>query len=61
MDEAQHLKKFASGRRLLDQMDILKSLASLTDTIHVLIGTYELLGLADLSAQLNRRSREIQV
>jgi hypothetical protein len=59
VDEAQHLKKLASGRRLLDQMDIVKSLASLTDTIHVLIGTYELLGLADLSAQLNRRSREI--
>jgi hypothetical protein len=59
VDEAQHLKKIAGGRRLLDQMDVLKSLASLTGTVHVLVGTYELLGLADLSAQLNRRSCEI--
>lgn len=59
VDEAQHLNKMASGRRLLDQMDTLKSLAALTDTVHVLVGTYELLGLADLSAQLSRRSVEI--
>src|SRR5262249_4679357 len=59
VDEAQHLKKMASGRRLLDQMDVLKSLAALTRTVHVLLGTYELLGLATLSGQLSRRSREI--
>ena len=59
VDEAQHLKKMASGRRLLDQMDNLKSLAALTGTVHVLVGTYELLGLANLSAQLSRRSVEI--
>ncbi len=59
VDEAQHLKKMASGRRLLDQMDTLKSLAGMTDTVHVLVGTYELLGLANLSAQLSRRSVEI--
>jgi hypothetical protein len=59
VDEAQHLKRLASGRRLLDQMDTLKSLAALTGTVHVLVGTYELLGLADLSAQLSRRSVEI--
>lgn len=59
VDEAQHLTKMASGRRLLDQMDVLKSLAALTGTIHVLMGTYELVGLANLSAQLSRRSREL--
>lgn len=59
VDEAQHLKRIASGRRLLDQMDTLKSLANLTGTTHVLIGTYELLGFAQLSAQLDRRSYEI--
>jgi hypothetical protein len=59
VDEAQHLTKMASGRRLLDQMDVLKSLAALTDTVHVLLGTYELVGLATLSAQLSRRSREM--
>jgi hypothetical protein len=59
VDEAQHLTKMASGRRLLDQMDVLKSLAALTGTVHVLIGTYELVGLATLSGQLSRRSHEI--
>lgn len=56
VDEAQHFRKVASGHRLLDQMDTLKSLASLSQTVHVLFGTYDLLDLADLSAQLNRRS-----
>jgi hypothetical protein len=59
VDEAQHFKRIASGRRLLDQMDTLKSLANLTGITHVLIGTYELLGFAQLSAQLDRRSCEI--
>ena len=59
IDEAQHLKRPASGRRLLDQMDTLKSLAATTGTMHVLIGTYELLGLTNLSAQLSRRTVEI--
>jgi DNA polymerase III delta prime subunit len=56
VDEAQHFNKVAGGRRLLDQMDTLKSLASLTNTIHVLLGTYDLLDLTDLSAQLSRRT-----
>lgn len=59
LDEAQHFKRIASGRRLLDQMDTLKSLANMTGTTHVLIGTYELLGFSQLSAQLDRRSYEI--
>jgi len=59
VDEAQHLKRLTSGRRLLDQMDTLKSLAALTGTVHVLVGTYELLGMTNLSAQLSRRSVEI--
>jgi hypothetical protein len=59
VDEAQHFKKVRSGRRLLDQMDTLKSLAQTTGTLHVLFGTYELLALTNLSAQLGRRSRDI--
>jgi energy-coupling factor transporter ATP-binding protein EcfA2 len=59
VDEAQHIKKMASGRRILDQMDTLKSLANMTTTVHVLIGTYELLGVMDLNAQLARRSLTI--
>jgi hypothetical protein len=59
IDEAQHFKKMSGGRRLLDQMDSIKSLASLSGTVHVLVGTYELLALTDLSAQLSRRSVEL--
>src|SRR6266567_6584509 len=36
VDEAQHFKKMTSGRRLLDQMDNLKSLANMTNTVHVI-------------------------
>jgi len=59
VDEAQHLKKMTSGRRFLDQMDTLKSLANMSSTVHVLVGTYDLLGLMNLNAQLARRSVEI--
>ena len=59
VDEAQHLKKMTSGRRFLDQMETLKSLANMSSTVHVLVGTYDLLGLMNLNAQLARRSDEI--
>jgi energy-coupling factor transporter ATP-binding protein EcfA2 len=59
IDEAQHLTKIASGRKLADQLDCLKSFASLTGCVHVLIGTYELLPFRNLSAQLSRRSMDI--
>lgn len=59
IDEAQHLTKMASGSRLSDQLDSVKSLASLSGCLHVLIGTYELLPCRNLSAQLSRRSIDI--
>lgn len=59
IDEAQHMQKMASGRRLQDNMDCLKSLANLTGVVHVLIGTYELLMFRNLSAQLSRRSVDL--
>jgi hypothetical protein len=59
VDEAQHLTKMASGRKLSDQLDSLKSLANLAGCVHVLIGTYELLPCRNLSAQLSRRSIDI--
>ncbi len=61
IDEAQHLKKMASGKRLIDQMDTIKSIANRTGVKHLLSGTYELLGLSDLSAQLSRRTMEIHL
>ena len=59
IDEAQHLAKTASGRRLLDQLDVIKSLASQTRTVHVLFGTYDLLAFRNLNGQLSRRSIDI--
>jgi hypothetical protein len=59
IDEAQHLARMGSGRRLSDQLDVIKSLANRTKTVHVLIGTYELLAFRNLSAQLSRRSVDI--
>jgi energy-coupling factor transporter ATP-binding protein EcfA2 len=59
VDEAQHLAKMSSGRKLQDQLDSIKSLASSTEIPIVLIGTYELLALRNLSAQLSRRSVDV--
>lgn len=59
LDEAQHLARMSSGRRLSDQLDVIKSLANCTGTVHVLLGTYELLAFRNLSAQLSRRSIDI--
>jgi hypothetical protein len=59
IDEAQHLARMGSGRRLSDQLDVIKSLANRTKTVHVLVGTYELLAFRNLSGQLSRRSVDI--
>jgi len=59
IDEAQHLAKMSSGRRLLDQLDVIKSIANCTGTPHVLVGTYDLLAFRNLSGQLSRRSIDI--
>jgi energy-coupling factor transporter ATP-binding protein EcfA2 len=59
IDEAQHLAKIASGRRVLDQLDVIKSIANQTQTVHVLYGTYDLLAFRNLNGQLSRRSVDI--
>jgi energy-coupling factor transporter ATP-binding protein EcfA2 len=59
VDEAQHLARVASGRRLSDQLDVIKSIANRTEIVHVLLGTYELLAFRNLSAQLSRRSVDL--
>jgi hypothetical protein len=59
VDEAQHLAKMASGRRLLDQLDVIKSISNRTGTVHVLFGTYDLLAFRFLSGQLSRRSLDV--
>lgn len=60
LDEAQHLGIVGSGRKLLDQLNVVKSIADTTQVTHVLCGTYELLPFLHLNAQLSRRSVIIQ-
>ena len=59
IDEAQHLMKVSSGRRLVDQLDVIKSVANHSVTPHVMIGTYDLLAFRNLSGQLSRRSLDV--
>lgn len=59
VDEAQHLARIASGRKLSDQLDVIKSISNRTGTVHVLLGTYELLAFRNLSAQLSRRCLDL--
>lgn len=56
IDEAHHLLMVASGRKLTDLPEAIKSLANRTGVVHGLIGTYELLTLHDVGDQLSRRS-----
>jgi hypothetical protein len=61
-DEAQHITKYASSSaQLLNRLDHLKSVAVSTQTVYVLAGTYELLMMRDLSAQLGRRSIDVHL
>jgi len=59
IDEAEHIAKAARGSKLLDQLDHLKSLAIMTQVVHVLVGTYDLMVFRNLSAQLSRRSIDV--
>src|SRR5258708_6943122 len=59
LDEAQHLLKLASGIKLIDQLDWLKSMTNTTGVLHILTGTYELLPLRNLNGQAARRGLEI--
>ncbi len=61
IDEAQHIGKISSGRRLLDQLDVIKSFANQTKTVHVLLGTYDLLAFRNLNGQLSRRSVDVHL
>ncbi|MDJ0576879.1 MAG: ATP-binding protein [Xenococcaceae cyanobacterium MO_234.B1] len=58
-DEAQRFSKMASSSRQQAQMDAIQSMASMTNILHGLFGTYELLEFRNLSAQLSRRSIDI--
>lgn len=59
LDDAQHLGIIGSGRKLLDQLNTIKSIADTSKRTHGLCGTYELIPLRNLNGQLSRRSIEI--
>ena len=58
-DEAQHATAASYGWRRQEYVDVLKSLSSLTGALTVLVGTYDLMSLVDVSPQLFRRTRPI--
>jgi hypothetical protein len=61
IDEAHHMLAVASGRKLTDLPEAIKSLANRTEVLHGLLGTYELLTLHDIGDQLSRRSAYIHI
>lgn len=59
IDEAQHIAATRTGIKTLDQLNIIKSLANMSKTVHVLCGSYELSPFLNLSGQLAWRSSEV--
>ncbi len=59
VDEAHHLAKAASGRRLQDQLDHLKYFENVTGVSHILVGTYEMRPFRIVNAQLACRSIDV--
>lgn len=59
VDDAQHFGSVASGRKVLDQSNTIKSVAEKTQLIIAMFGTYEMLPLRNLNGQLSRRSIDI--
>ena len=58
LDEAQHLITSGDGKQPKDQLNWIKSMATETDVLHVLIGTYDLLPFCNLDGQMARRGSE---
>lgn len=61
LDEAHHLGKVASGSSFKNQLESIKSLADMTGTAYVLMGTYDLLHFRTLNGQLGRRCLQIHL
>jgi hypothetical protein len=59
VDEAHHLAKARSGRRLQDNLDHLKYIENVTGVSHVLVGTYEMRPFRKVNAQLACRSVDV--
>lgn len=59
IDEAQRMTKRKSGEGLMNQADTIRSMAAASKTLHVLVGTYDLIALRNLNGQLGRRSHTV--
>src|SRR5947209_6826270 len=62
LDEAQHLMTIGngvSGSSLLDQLEWIKSMTNVTNIVHILVGTYDLLSFTRLNGQASRRGLPI--
>src|SRR6266852_64425 len=59
VDEAHHLAKAASGRRLQDQLDHLKHFENVSGISHILVGTYEMRPFRRVNAQLACRGIDV--
>jgi DNA polymerase III delta prime subunit len=59
VDDAQHFGILSSGRKVLDQLNIIKSVSDESSVTHTLCGTYEIIPFRNLSGQLSRRSINI--
>jgi DNA polymerase III delta prime subunit len=59
VDDAQHFGILSSGRKLLDQLNIIKSISDESLVTHALCGTYEIIPFRNLNGQLSRRSINI--
>ncbi|MBT2685307.1 ATP-binding protein [Bacillus sp. ISL-37] len=61
IDEAQHISMTTNSRNLRNQINILKSLANLTNVPIVLTGNYDLITYRDLNGQTIRRGKDVHV
>ncbi|WP_419762155.1 TniB family NTP-binding protein [Bacillus cereus] len=55
------MTKAVRRRNLKNQMEVLKSLASTSETPIILFGTYDLLDFKNLSDQLSKRGKDIHL
>lgn len=61
IEEGSHLVSGGGGIRLQHDLDAIKSLADATETVFVIVGTYDVVGFRNLSGQLGRRCRDVHL
>lgn len=59
VDEAHHIATVTKSISLDKQLEVIKSTANVTETLHILIGTYAILYALDLSGQVARRDLDV--